>query len=134
MSVLPDGADGPYATVQRLNAAWRLQQLDSLPPLFHERAVIVDAAHQRLAVGRAACVESYRAFVTSATVEAYEAGPPTVDQFERSAAVTYPFEIRYTTQGKTYTEAGTDCLLLERSATDWVVVWRQLIWPRLTSA
>ena len=76
--------------MQRLNAGWRLHELDALPALFHERAVIVDAAHQRLAMGRAACVESYRAFVTSVTVETYQEGPPTVDRFEGSAVVTGP--------------------------------------------
>lgn len=128
MSVLLEGPAGPWAAVQRLNAAWRLQQPDALPPLFHERAVIVDAAHQRLAVGRAACVESYRAFVASATVHEYTEGVPSVDEFDGCAVVTYSFEIRYAAQGKTYNEAGTDCLLLERSTTDWVVVWRQLTW------
>jgi hypothetical protein len=126
--MLPEGAAEPWAVVQRLNAAWRLRELDALPALFHERAVIVDAGHQRLATGRAACVESYRTFVMSATVEAYQEGPPTVDRFEGSAVVTYPFEIRYSTDGQTYTEAGTDCLLLEWSTAGWVIVWRQLIW------
>jgi hypothetical protein len=128
MSMLPERPAGPWALVQRLNAAWRSQQLDTLAALFHERAVIVDGVHQRVAVGRAACIESYRAFVASATVEDYREGPPSVDEFEDCAVVTYPFEICYTAQGKTYNEAGTDCLLLECSTAEWVVVWRQLVW------
>jgi hypothetical protein len=128
MSVLAAASSDPWATVQRVNAAWRHRQVDALPPLFHERAVIVDGGHQRLAVGREACVESYRAFVASATVEEYTEGTAVVDEFGSCAIVTYPFEIRYTVEGRVYSEAGTDSLVLDSSTGPWVVAWRQVVW------
>jgi hypothetical protein len=118
----------PLNVVQRLNAAWRGNQIDALPQFFHTKALIVDQGHQPLAVGRDACVESYRAFVSSATVEAYTEGTPKVAQFEGTAVVSYPFEIRYTMGSKIYSESGSDCLVLERTPEAWVVVWRQVVW------
>jgi hypothetical protein len=113
--------------VQRLNEAWRTNRLERLPALFHEQAVIVDATHQRLATGRAACVESYRAFVSSATIEAYSEEAPTVTLFGQTAVVSYPFRIRYTISGQGYEETGSDCLVLTHEPSGWLVVWRQLV-------
>jgi hypothetical protein len=118
----------PWRVVERLNEAWRTQRLAVLPALFHEQAVIVDATHQPLAVGRAACVESYRAFVASTVVESYEEGAPTVALFGATAVVSYPFQIRYTLDGQTYNETGSDCLVLTRDTPGWLVAWRQLVW------
>ncbi len=100
-----------------------------MPALFHDRAVIVDSTHQRLSLGRDACVESYRQFVTAAKVEEYGEGEPTIDVFGAAAVVVYPFTIRYELNQHTYSETGSDCLVLERGgAAGWVVVWRQLVW------
>ncbi|HEU5305453.1 MAG TPA: nuclear transport factor 2 family protein [Gemmatimonadales bacterium] len=128
MSDLTDAGSEPWRVVQRINTAWRTNQLEALPALFHEQAVIVDAGHRPLAVGRAACVESYRAFVTSATVESYSEESPAVARFGATAVVSYPFQVSYTTGGLRYSEVGSDCLVLTRGAEGWVVVWRQVIW------
>lgn len=125
------GAPEPLELVRLINAAWRGNYLDELPRYFHERALIVDQAHQPLAVGRDACVESYRAFVASAKVEEYTEGNANVTRFRSSAVVSYPFEIRYTMEGKSHSEAGSDCLVLERAPEGWVVVWRQVVWRPL---
>jgi ketosteroid isomerase-like protein len=114
--------------VRALTRAWRTKQLDLLPALFHERAVIVDVTHGRLAVGKEACVESYRAFVRMADVEAYDEGEPVIDLFESTAVVVYPFQMRYRSGGQSYTESGSDCLVWERGPQGWQVVWRQLVW------
>ena len=117
-----------WRVVQRVNEAWRTNRLEVLPALFHVDAVIVDATHLPLAVGRAACVDSYRAFVTSATVEAYTEGAPTVTLFGAAAVVSYPFQIGYSIGGQTYSETGSDCLMLVRGSQGWLVAWRQLVW------
>jgi hypothetical protein len=117
-----------WSVVQRLNEAWRTGRLEVLPALFHEHAVIVDATHQQLAIGREACVESYRAFVTSTSVRAYAEETPTVDVWGCTAVVSYPFRIRYTVGERSYDEAGNDCLVLTRDTSGWQVVWRQLVW------
>lgn len=114
--------------VERLNAAWRDGRVDELSALFHERAVIVDARHERLASGRAACVESYSVFATSASIDRFVQQPPRIDLFGSTAIATYAFEIDYTVGGADYREAGVDCLVLDRSPAGWVIVWRQLVW------
>jgi hypothetical protein len=40
---------GPLEVIQRLNAAWRGNQIDALPRYFHAKALIVDQGHQPLA-------------------------------------------------------------------------------------
>lgn len=102
--------------VRTLNRAWRTTQLDLLPALFHDRAAIVDGAHGRFAAGREACVQSYRASVSSADVEAYDEGEPVIDLFGAAAVVVSPFRMRYRSGGQSYTESGSDCLVLERGS------------------
>ena len=121
-------SDAALDVVRRLNEAWRAGRAEALASLFHERAVIVDAMHEALAEGREACVESYRTFASSATVEAYEGGAPAVRVFGSTAVVTYPFEMVYRTGGVSYREAGSDALVLTRAGEQWQVVWRQLVW------
>lgn len=118
----------PWRVIQRLNAAWQANQLEALPALFHEHAVMVDATHQPLAVGRAACVESYRAFVSSVTVESYSEEAPAITLFGAAAVVSYSFRIRYGAGGRTHAETGSDCYVLTREPVGWVVAWRQLVW------
>jgi hypothetical protein len=119
---------GPGDVVRRLNEAWRTGRFERMPALFHEQAVIVDAAHQPLAQGRTACVESYRGFVASAAVEEYAEEAPTIARFEGTAVVSYPFRIRYTIGGQSYHETGSDCLVLTHAPSGWLIVWRQLVW------
>ncbi len=64
---LAEVTSDPWRVVQRLNAAWHTNDLAALPAL---------------AVARGACVESYRAFVTSASGDDYVVGTPTVDLVE----------------------------------------------------
>lgn len=114
--------------VHRLNRAWQSGRIDDLAPLFHEQAVIVDSTHELLAEGRSACVESYRTFVASATVEVYEEGEAGVRMVGPVAFVTVPFEMAYRTGGGSYREAGSDALALVWEDDRWQVVWRQLVW------
>lgn len=118
-----------WSVVQQLNRAWLTGDLAGMPALLHERAVIADANHQRLCVGREACVESYRQFVSAAKVEAYTEAEPAIELFGAAAVVVYPFTIRYELNGRSCAESGSDCLVLERGgAAGWVVIWRQLVW------
>lgn len=118
----------PQDVIRRLNEAWRAGRPDDLAAFFHQEAVIVDGSHRIVAEGRQACVESYRAFISSATIEAYQEGAPEVRLLGPAALVSYPFEITYRTGGQSYHESGSDAFLLVRQAAGWTVAWRQLIW------
>lgn len=123
----PDPTDA-WETVRLITEAWRGGRVDDLAPWFHERAVIVDDRHAILADGRSACVESYRAFVTQATVEAYWEGMPEQRVVGPVAWMAYPFALTYRLGGAAHRESGSDALVLVWGGERWEVVWRQVVW------
>jgi hypothetical protein len=67
-------------------------------------------------------------FVASAAVESYAEEAPKVALFGGTVVVTYSFRIRYAVAGQLHDETGSDCLLLTRGPTGWLVAWQQLAW------
>lgn len=113
--------------IEALNKAWLEGRPDQLSGLMHERMLIVDAAGRRLAEGREAAVESYRAFAEAAVVDRFSVGATQVDVFGQAAVVSYAFDIVYCMAGVHYREAGRDTFVLEQSDSGWLAVWRQTV-------
>jgi uncharacterized protein (TIGR02246 family) len=121
----PDQKD-VWELVRQINAAWREGQPERLLEHFHDQMVIVGTSGTRYGVGKLACVESYRNFITSAEITHFEETDPSVDVFGTVAIVNYRFEIEYAMGGKTHQETGRDTFVLERINDKWLAVWRQL--------
>ena len=113
--------------VRQINAAWTQGQPERLQAYFHEAMVIVPPGFQDRVEGRSACVESYREFVQSATVQRYHESSPDIDIVGDTAVATYRFEIVYTIDTTDFQEAGRDVFVFARSAGTWLAVWRTVI-------
>lgn len=112
--------------LRHINAAWLEGRPDDLRPLFHDRMVIVDGEGRRLGMGAEAAVESYRQFVTQATITRFDADEPSVDVFESTAVADSAFRIEYSIGGETYRDKGREVFVLAREGGRWLAVWRQL--------
>jgi len=125
--------DAVRERVQSLNAAWREGRFDELRSYFHPDAVIVAPGLEARISGRDAVVESYRNFVATASIEAFELAEPVVDAWGDTAVVTAKFTITYSMDGKRFHEQGHDLLVFQRNGGEWLIVWRTLMSSEVSS-
>ena len=110
--------------VGRLNAAWVEGRPDDLPQFFHEDVVLAAPDLEKRLVGRDACVQSYRDFISQATVHQFEMKDVEVDVFGAAAVAACPYTIEYQLGERRFRATGRDLLVLVRDGGGWRVVWR----------
>lgn len=115
------------AVLRAITAAWRGGRTGDLSPLFHERMVIAGPGHQVFASGRAACIESYREFATSAVVTAYDESAPAIHVWGDTAVAHYAWTMTWRRDGASATESGTDQFVLGRTQGRWQALHRLLL-------
>jgi hypothetical protein len=89
--------------------------------------VLVQPGFSGRTEGRDAAIESYREFVNSAAIHAYEETDLSIDVRGHTAVATYRFEIDYELDGKAVHETGHDLFVFDRFGTRWRAVWRLLL-------
>ena len=114
-------------TVSGITAAWRQGRIDALSRFYRPDVVFVQPGFGGRVEGREACVESYRDFLTAATVHDYAEDAPRVDVFGDTAIAVTHFEIDYQLEDKRHRETGHDMLVLVREEGEWRVAWRTLL-------
>ncbi|MGH7482787.1 MAG: YybH family protein [Longimicrobiales bacterium] len=113
--------------VRRLNAAWVAGRFEELGECFHQDVVIVAPDFVHRVMGREACVQSYRDFVSQAVVHDVELREVQVDVFGGVAVAACPYTMEYELGGKRWRGDGRDLLVLAQEASGWLVVWRTLM-------
>ena len=113
--------------VAQLTAAWRERRFSDIEPLLDEQAVFVAPRFARRREGRAACVDSYRQFMSVAEVTEYAQHDLVVDVWGGTATVTYRFDMAWKMWGVAHREVGHDILVLARGDRGWRVVWRTMV-------
>ena len=116
--------------VTRINSAWLTRRFDELRDYFHPDVVLAQPGLARRTVGREALIDSYRQFVSEATIHSFTPGETHVDEAAESAVTTTPWEMDYTIEGQRYQERGWDLLVFGKREGRWVVVWRTVVVER----
>jgi uncharacterized protein (TIGR02246 family) len=115
------------ALLQMITAAWTQGPVERLADCFHDAMVIVSPRFQDRVEGRAACVESYREFLETATLQRYHQGYPDIHIIGDTAVATYRFEIIYTIDTTDFQESGWDVFVFARASGAWLAVWRTVV-------
>lgn len=110
----------------RITAAWRAGHFDDMAPLIAEDMVMVFPGFGGRLVGRAALIESFRAFARDARVLDYRQEEAVVDGVGTVAVAQYPFEMVYERAGARWRATGWDVWVFERRSTAWTAVWRTM--------
>jgi uncharacterized protein DUF4440 len=113
--------------VTTINDAWSQGRPEELHQYFDDQMVIRGRAFQEMSRGREACVRSYIDFLNAATVERFQLGEPEIDLHGDTAVATYPWEMTYQLQGKTYTESGHDLFVFSHGSGAWRAIWRAML-------
>jgi uncharacterized protein DUF4440 len=117
----------PVELLTALNDAWAAGRLQDLEPLLHPRSVIVGPDLTRLSDGRDACIDSYREFLASSTVHAFEERDVKVEEYDGAAILSYTYRIAYELDGERYDDEGSEVLVLVRADRRWQIAWRQVL-------
>jgi hypothetical protein len=117
--------------VERMNRAWLEGAIEDLPAAleacFHPAIKIRGGDLQVHGDGKAACIQSYLDFLQSATVHRCVIEPAEIDVAGDAAMAIYGWEMTYETEGRTYTESGSDILALARVDGRWLITWRAML-------
>jgi uncharacterized protein DUF4440 len=112
--------------IKNINQAWLMERFEELDQYLHPEVIYVQPKSAGRLEGRAACVSSYRDFVSQATIREYRDGQAQVNLFGSTAVATYPFHILYELAGESYRENGYDTLVFAKNEGVWRVVWRTI--------
>lgn len=115
-----------WTLVQKINNCWYQGQPTDLSAYFHQDVVFNSPDFKYQITGKENCIQTYIDFLNISSILDYIESNPTVQIFEKTAIVTYDFEMKYEQKDKTFHETGTDILAFEKDGQSWKVVWRAL--------
>ena len=113
-----------HALLERFSVAWQALDLEALRGILHPSCIFVPPGGAARAVGRDACVDTYRHFLGAATVVAYKEGEAQIDVFGTTAVAAVPWDMTWSIAGREETGKGRDLLVLLDDGTRWQIVWR----------
>lgn len=114
-----------HALLERFSVAWQTLDEEALRGVLHPDCVFVPPGNDApRAVGRDACLDTYRHFLGAATVVSYRELDPAIDVFGNTAVAVVPWEMTWSMDGKEESGRGRDTLVLVSDGTRWQIVWR----------
>lgn len=120
-------ASAPIDALRAINRSWSAGRLEDLERLLHPRCAIVGADLTRFAVGRDACVRSYRDFLDAATVHSFNEHDVRVEQYDSTSIASYRYQIDYELAGQRHQEDGREVVVFIANEQGWQAVWRQIL-------
>lgn len=117
--------------LQRINDAWLNGAAEEIPEklgqCFHDQAAMCGPDFQQLAVGKAACAQSYQTFLQQAKIEKCSLAEPQIQVTGDTAVATYGWDMTYELNGQSYSESGHDLFVFTHHEGKWLAVWRALV-------
>jgi hypothetical protein len=115
------------ALLDTITQSWIEGDFEELGRCFHAGIVIRGPALEELGRGQAVCVNSYRDFITNATVADFEESRRIIDMWGDTAMAISTWEIAYTMNGEFYLDRGSDVFVLTNDHGRWLVVSRTML-------
>lgn len=113
--------------LKKINDAWVTGHPEALEDYFHQDMVIVRPGFGARGTGRRACVESYREFISHATIHQFKESDHHIDLWGDTAVVTYRFQLEYQMAGEEHRDSGVDLFVFTREKGRWLAVWRTIL-------
>ncbi|MFT4062142.1 MAG: nuclear transport factor 2 family protein [Edaphocola sp.] len=115
-----------WILVQKINNCWYQGRPTDLLDYFHQDVVFNSPDFKHQITSKENCVQTYTDFMNISSVIDYIESSPNIRIFEKTAIVTYDFEMKYEQKDKTYHEIGTDILVFGKDGQSWKVIWRAM--------
>ncbi len=111
-----------WETVRAMNRAWTSGRVEDIAEYFHPDMVAVTQTDRERLVGKVACMDSWRRFISTATIHDWKEHDPIVQIFGNAAVVSYYYELACEIRGETAVLAGRDLLFLVKEGARWLVI------------
>ncbi len=113
--------------LRSINDAWSKGHPEELEEYFHENMVIVQIGSQGGGRGKRECVDSYKGFVSHATIREFKESNHDIVVWTNTAVASYKFEMTYEIGGETHNDSGYDLFAFSREKGKWLAVWRTIL-------
>ena len=113
--------------LRSISDAWSKGHPEELEEYFHENMLIVQPGSQGGGRGKRECVDSYKDFVSHATIREFKESDQTIDVWGDTAVASYKFEMAYEMRGEVHKDSGYDLFVFSREKGKWLVVWRTIL-------
>lgn len=114
-------------TVEEINKASRTGNIKALKQFCHKDVVVVPPGFVQRAEGRDTYLKSVEDFCAKGTFLEYKELSMNIDVFGDVAIVYFGYETKWEMEGKTFSEAGNNVMVLSRNEGKWLLIWRTLI-------
>jgi hypothetical protein len=116
--------------LKKINEAWVHNRPEELEEYFHEDMVIARPGFRGGGRGKDVCVQSYRDFISHATVREVQESNHQIDVWDDTAVASYRFEMHYQINEEEHHDSGVDLFVFARQKGTWRAVWRTIVpWP-----
>jgi ketosteroid isomerase-like protein len=123
---LKDDKSDIRAVLNKINESWLSKKYDEIGKGLTEDVIIAAPGSNVRIKGRDAYIQSYRDYDSVAKTLQFIPEEPQIDIMGDTVAVISPFAVTYQLKGNTYHERGKDILILKRTDSGWLVVWRTM--------
>ena len=113
--------------MRRINQAWLSGRLADLEPMLHGEIVMAFPGFSGQVQGRESLLAGFRDFCEHARVLEFREHDHHVDVAGHVAIATFRYEMVYERDGTRNRSSGRDLWVLQRTAADWVAVWRTML-------
>lgn len=113
-----------WKMVERINNAWINNQPELLMEIFHENMSISGPDFLPVSIGREACIKSYKDFISQASYRDFTYNNPRIDIFDKTAIVSYYYELIITMDDFDDVYKGKDVFIFIRADDRWLAIWR----------
>jgi ketosteroid isomerase-like protein len=114
------------AVLNKINESWLAKKYDEIGSSLSDDVIIAAPGSTERIKGKKAYVQSYRDYDSVAKTLQFIPEEPQIDIMGDTVAVISPFAVTYQLKGNTYHERGKDILILKRTDSGWLVVWRTM--------
>lgn len=116
-----------WKTVQSINEAWVMGQLQKLTEYFRPNIVMVLPDFEGRAEGAEAIINTYKQFCDNATVYHFMEGEnPHIDIDGNTAMVCYSYDVKYGLGTKIFEGEGQEIWALVKDDGRWQATWRMM--------
>ena len=113
--------------IQDMNRAWQQDRFDAVQACYAENAIMLVPGRAEPISGAAAITDSYREFVETAEVHAFDVTDIRLFEYPSSTVCHTAFTVDYEIESGRFTEHGVDVYVIDDSGESPTIIWRTQI-------
>ena len=113
--------------IERFNDASLYGDIDGVARCLHDKVVFLAPDLKHFITGKEACLETIRSYQQMAKTLHFRVTELTLLQDIITPVVLMKYDVGYEMKDKSFSEKGTEFLMLTKLNKDWKIIWRALL-------